>query len=242
MSEPLTYSHLGPVGKIVMDDGKVNAMSPAMLKALHSAFDQAERDKAIVILTGRGKVFSAGFDLKVLANGSADEIYSMLKLGGELALRILSFPMPVVAACNGSAFPMGAFLILSSDLRIGAQGDYKIGMNEVLINLAVPRFGIEVARQRLTPAYFNRGLMTGEMFRPTEAVNAGFFDRLVPAPELEQAAHEAAEALTKVNFACHYATKLRAREQAIKAIRAAIDEDVTPAYAEERVATRSARA
>ena len=241
MSEPLTYSRSGSIGKIVMDDGKVNAMSPTMLRALNSAFDQAEKDKTIVILTGRGKIFSAGFDLKVLANGSANEIYSMFKLGAELALRILSFPTPVVAACNGNAFPMGAFLILSSDLRIGAEGDYKIGMNEVLINLAVPRFGIEIARQRLTSAYFNRALMTGEMFQPGEALTAGFFDRVVPASELEQAAQDAAEALTKVNFACHYATKLRAREPAIKAIRSAIDQDITPAYAEERVAARSAR-
>lgn len=242
MPNPVTYSRSGPISRIIMDDGKVNVMSPDMLEALHAAFDQAERDQAVVILTGRGKTFSAGFDLKVIANGSAHDLYRMLRAGGELALRILSFPTPVVAACNGHAYPMGAFLILSSDLRIAAEGDYKIGMNEVAIGLSVPQFGLEVARQRLTPAYFNRAAMTGELFAPPEAVTAGFFDRLVPAADLDAAAGEAAEALSKINLAAHAATKQRARGQAIQAVRAAIDVEMTLEDAEQRVASRSARA
>jgi enoyl-CoA hydratase len=72
----------------------------------------------------------------------------------------------VVAACHGNAFPMGAFLIMSCDHRIAAEGNYRIGMNEVAIGLTVPRFAIEIARQRLTPAYFSRVVMTAEMFAP----------------------------------------------------------------------------
>ena len=123
----------------------------------------------------------------MFAKGSAEDQYLMVKAGAELALRILSFPSPVVAACQGNAYPMGAFLIMSSDHRIAAEGDYRIGMNEVAIGLTVPRFAIEVARQRLTPAYFSRVVMTAEMFGPAEAVTAGFFDRVVPADRLEKA-------------------------------------------------------
>ena len=239
MDKLLTYSLSGSISKIVMDDGKANVMSIAMLEALHSAFDQAEKDGAIVILRAKGKSFSGGFDLKVFAGGTANEIYTILKLGGELTLRILSFPRPVVAACHGNAYPMGAFLILSSDIRIAADGDYKIGMNEVAIGLTVPRFAIEVARQRLTPAYFSRAAVTGEMFGPAEAVTAGFFDWTVPASELESAADRAAESLSKINLAAHAATKLGVREPALRAIHAAIDADITLAHAEERVAKRN---
>src|SRR5207248_569033 len=150
MGTPVTCSRSGSISRIVMDDGKVNIMSIGMLAALHAAFDEAERDGTVVILTGRGKAFSAGFDLKVFASGSANEIYTMLKSGAELALRLLSFPTPIVAACNGHALPMGAFLLMSSDVRIAAEGAYGIGMNEVAIGLTVPKFAIEVARQRLT--------------------------------------------------------------------------------------------
>src|SRR5260370_15908664 len=152
MTNLATYSRSGPIGTIVMDDGKANVMSLNMLNALHAAFDQAEKDKTVAILKARGKHFSGGFDLNVFAQGNAEEQYPMVKAGAELALRILSFPTPVVAACQGNAFPLGAFLIMGTDHRIAAEGNYRIGMNEVAIGLTGPRFSIEIARQRLTPA------------------------------------------------------------------------------------------
>jgi enoyl-CoA hydratase len=239
MTDLATYSRSGPVGTIVMDDGKANVMSLAMLSALHAAFDEAEKDKTVPILKARGKHFSGGFDLNVFASGSAEDQYRMVKAGAELALRILSFPFPVVAACHGNAFPMGAFLIMSCDHRIAAEGNYRIGMNEVAIGLTVPRFAIEIARQRLTPAYFSRVVMTAEMFAPVEAVTAGFFDRVVPAAALERAAEEAARALSTLNMAAHAATKARARGAVINLIRGMIDEDITPQYGSDRVAQRA---
>jgi enoyl-CoA hydratase len=224
MTDLATYSRSGPIATIVMDDGKANVMSVAMLNALHAAFDQAEKDKTVVILKARGKHFSGGFDLGVFAKGSAEDQYLMMKAGAELALRILSFPTPVVAACQGNAYPMGAFLIMSSDHRIAAEGNYRIGMNEVAIGLTVPRFAIEVARQRLTPAYFSRVVMTAEM---------------VPAEALDRNAEEAAQALATLNMAAHAATKARARGAVIRMIRAMIDEDITPQYGENRVAGRA---
>src|SRR5882757_1732891 len=239
MTDLATYSRSGPVGSIVMDDGKANVMSLAMLNALHAAFDQAEKDKTVVILKAQGKHFSGGFDLSVFAKGSAQDQYLMVKAGAELALRILSFPTPVVAACQGNAFPMGAFLIMSSDHRIAAEGDYRIGMNEVAIGLTVPRFAIEIARQRLTPAYFSRVVMTAEMFGPVEAVTAGFFDRVVPTDQLDRSAEEAARALSTLNMTAHAATKARAGGAVIRMIRGMIDEDITAQYGSDRVARRA---
>ena len=239
MTNLATYSRSGSVGSIVMDDGKANVMSLAMLNSLHAAFDQAEKDKTVVILKARGKHFSGGFDMNCFATGSAEDQYLMVKAGAELALRILSFPTPVVAACQGNAFPMGAFLIMSSDHRIAAEGNYRIGMNEVAIGLTVPRFAVEIARQRLTPAYFSRVVMTSEMFGPTEAVTAGFFDRVVAADALERSADEAAALLSKLNMPAHAATKARARGAVIRMIREMIDEDITPQYGKDRVAKRA---
>src|SRR5258706_6146609 len=82
-------------------------------------------------------------------------------------------------------------------LRLAAQGPYKIGLNEVAIGITVPQFGIEVARQRLTPAYFSRTVMTGDMFAPPDAVTAGFFDRIVPAASLDATVDQAAETLSR---------------------------------------------
>jgi enoyl-CoA hydratase len=238
---PVTYSRSGPIATIVMNDGKANVMSAPMLNALLAAFDEAERDKAVTVLSARGKHFSGGFDLNVFAKGSGDEQYAMVKAGAELALRILSFPFPVVAACQGNAYPMGAFLIMSSDHRIAAEGDYRIGMNEVAIGITPPRWAIEIARQRLTPACLSRTVATGEMFGPDEAVTAGFFDRLVPAADLERATQEAALAISQIHMANHALAKQRLRGEVIAKVRKVIDEDITPTYGADRVAGRAAR-
>ena len=227
MADLVTYELSGQVARITFDDGKANALSIAMLQALHAAFNRAEADKAIVVLTGRPGIFSAGFDLKVFAQGIPENVQEMLSLGAELALRILTFPTPVVTACTGHAYPAGAFLMLAADVRVGIEGAFRIGLNEVTIGLTLPKFAVEVSRQRLLPAYFNRLLVTGEMIGPREAVTAGFLDQVVDAAELGSTVEAIAQSLTKIDPMAHHATKMRVREPAARAIRAAIDEEIT---------------
>jgi enoyl-CoA hydratase len=228
MSDLASYIKAGAIAKIVMDDGKVNVMSAAMLGALLGAFDRADKERAIVILTsGREGIFSAGFDTKIIGSKDPQQIYDMVRLGAELAARILSFRCPVVIACNGHAFPMGAFLLLASDIRIGADGPYKIGMNEVAIGIPVPSFALELGRQRLVPAYLHRTALTGEMFAPHDAMTAGFLDRVVPAESLQAAADAVAAALTKIDLESHASTKERLRKTAVDSVRAAIEAEIT---------------
>src|SRR5438309_5115025 len=131
------------VAMIAMDDVKVNVLSPAMLGELDAALDRAVADRAVVVVTGREGVFSAGFDLPVLRAGGSVAL-AMLRAGFELAQRILSFPSPVVIACTGHAVAMGVFLLLSGDYRIGGAGPYKVTANEVAIGLTMPRAAVEI--------------------------------------------------------------------------------------------------
>lgn len=121
MTQPATYEREGGFARITLDDGKVNVMSLDMIRALNEALDQAEQDKVGVILGARGRFFSAGFDLKVFQEGSAEDIFNMRRSGAQMVLRIHGFPYPVVAVCHATAFPMGAFPILASDFRIGVK-------------------------------------------------------------------------------------------------------------------------
>jgi enoyl-CoA hydratase len=225
MSKPVTYERDGRIATVTMDDGKVNAFSVPMLRALHLAFDEAERDRAVVVLTGRENYFSAGFDLKVIASGGG-QLLEMLTLGATLAERVLSFPTPVVVACTGHAFPAGAFLLLSADLRIGADGPFQIGLNEVKIGLTVPWFAVELARHRLHPAHFDRTVVNATMYGPRDAVTAGFLDRVVATGELRAVSLEAAAELAGLDPAAHAATKLRARRSALIALRSAIETEL----------------
>ncbi len=215
------------IATITMDDGKVNAFSIPMLQAVHAALDRAEQDGAIVILTGREGYFSAGFDLKVFAGGDVGQVIEMLTLGATLAERILGFERPVITACPGHTVAAGAFMALAADMRIGTDGPYRIGLNEVKIGLTVPWFVIELARQRLNPAHFNRAVVSATIYGPTEAVTAGFLDEVVAADELRAASLAAAATLAELNPQAHAATKLRARGDSLKAIRRAIETELT---------------
>jgi enoyl-CoA hydratase len=226
MSAPATYDLAGPIATITMDDGKVNALSIEMLEALHVAFDRAREDRAVVLLSGREGFLSAGFDLKVFAAGG-EAVLEMLRLGATLYERMLAFPTPVVIACTGHAVAAGAFLTLSGDARVGADGPFQIGMNEVRIGLTVPWFAIEVARQRLHPAHFDRGLVGAAMYSPREAIEPGFLDEVVAPAEVRARGRALAEGLAELDQRAHQTTKLRVREGALKAIREAIETELT---------------
>jgi enoyl-CoA hydratase len=224
VADLLSYELNDSIATITLDDGKVNVLSPRMLSEINGALDRAEADDAIVVLAGRPGVFSAGFDLKILRAGG-DEALAMLRAGFELAARVLSFPKPVVVACSGHAIAMGVFLLLSGDYRVGATGPYKVTANEVAIGLTMPRTAVEICRQRLAPAHFNRATVIAEVYDPDTAVAAGFLDRVVGVAELASTARDVAGQLRTLDMDAHTATKLRARNMALAAIRTAIDLD-----------------
>jgi enoyl-CoA hydratase len=220
----VTYALEDGIATITMDDGKMNALSPTMFAELNAALDRAKADRAAVVLSGRAGVFSAGFDLRVLRAGGPDSV-QMVRTGFELAERILAFPAPVVVACTGHAIAMGVFLVLAGDYRVGTTGAFKVGANEVAIGIVMPHFGVEMCRQRLAPAHFHRAVINAEIYTPEDAVSAGFLDRVVSAGEVQEVARGVAGQLAKLDLHVYSATKLRAREHALKAVRAAIEAD-----------------
>ena len=221
----ISYRVDDEIATITIDDGKVNVLSLPLLTELNAALDRAEQDQAVVILAGRQGVFSAGFDLPVLRAGGPDAL-AMLRAGFETAARLLAFPRPVVIACTGHAVAMGVFLLLSGDFRVGATGPFKITANEVAIGVTMPRAAVEICRQRLTPAHFNRAVIIAETFSPADAVAAGFLDRTAEASEVREVARGVAAQLAELDQSAHAATKRRARGRALDAIRAAIDMDM----------------
>lgn len=224
MPSLIDYQLTSSVATIAMDDGKVNVLSLPMITEINRALDRARDDAAVVILAGRPGVFSAGFDLPVLRAGGPAAT-SVLRAGFELAQRVLSYPRPVVIACTGHAIAMGAFLLLAGDYRVGAAGPYKITANEVAIGITMPRAAVELCRQRLTPAHFNRATILAEPYQPASAVEAGFLDRTCDPADFWDAIAEIAGELAKLDPHAHKETKLRARKTALTAIGDAIAAD-----------------
>ena len=226
MTSPASYSIDGPIATITLDDGKVNALSIATLEAVHEALDRADADDAVVLLRGRPGCFSAGFDLAGFAAAPPD-VVRMLTLGATLAERLLARPRPTVVACDGHAVAAGSFVLLGADVRIGADGPFQIGLNEVKIGITMPWFAIELARHRLHPAHYDRAVVCAAMYEPRAALAAGFLDEVVAPDQLERRGLETAGALAELSPAAHAATKQRARAAALAAVRRAIETELT---------------
>lgn len=224
----VTYDLKDSIATITMDDGKANVMSEMMQGALAAALDRAESDAAVVLLVGRGRIFSGGYDTAMFGR-SPDEIVRTLRGGGNLVHRIFAFPRPVVVACTGHAIAQGAFLLLAADVRIGAAGEFKIGLNEVAIGLTIPHYGVEIARARLAVPWFHHATLTGALYSPDAARTAGFLDRVVDHPDVLATALEEARRLRTIDAKAHAGTKQRARRQALAAIREGIDTELTGA-------------
>jgi enoyl-CoA hydratase len=225
LDSTLSYQLADGIATISLDDGKANVMSVAMLAAIGAALTRAEADKAVVVIQGRPGMFSGGFDLTVFKRDQK-ELFQMLKAGAELTERLLTFPYPVVAVCTGHAIAMGAFLLLSTDYRIGTNAEAKIQVNEVQIGLTLPHFAIEVCRQRLTPAHFSLAAITANPYDQRSAVAAGFLDEVVTLETLPDALNRRTQHLKKLHLESFVGTKLRLREAGQVTLRAAIARDL----------------
>lgn len=226
--EFVQYSLQDRVATIRIDDGKRNALSPQVLAEIYKALDRAESDRAIVILTGRESVFSAGFDLHVMKRGGINAL-RMLRAGYALTARILAYPYPVIAACNGHVMAMGVFLMLSADYVIGSRGEFKIAANEVAIGLTMPRVAAAMLKHRLNPADFQRAVVLSEFFDTESALQAGFFDRLVDPVDLMPSAEACASHYEALDLRAHAASKRRIRAALIRKIRFSIPRDLLDA-------------
>jgi enoyl-CoA hydratase len=219
------YTLQGTVAVVTMDDGKANALSYPMIDALLAALARAEREATAMVLAGRPERFCAGFDLKVMMSGP-DAARQLLRRGAELLMKLYGAPLPLVVACTGHAIAGGALVVLTGDVRIGAAGAFRIGLNELSIGLPVPVLAMELARDRLTPTALPRATLGAQIYAPDEAVAAGYLDAVAPAEELAARAAQEAARLGAFARASYRATKERLRGRTIAHVLASLDEDM----------------
>jgi enoyl-CoA hydratase len=220
-----TYELVDGIAVVTLDDGKANVFSNAVLETLERLVDQAEADRArALVLVGRPGRFSAGFDLGEMTSG-VDQMRALVARGARWWLRVYGLGMPTVAACTGHALAGGAITLLSCDVRIGAEGPAKIGLNEVAIGMPLPRFAVELARERLAKSHFPTAIL-GTTYDPASAVAAGYLDRVVPADQVVGEAVAEARRLGELRTGAVARTKANARQAMIDEVAAGIDADM----------------
>jgi enoyl-CoA hydratase len=179
-----------------LDDGKANALTFDIIAAVTEALDEAEADETIgaLVLHGRPGRFSGGFDLAVMLGTDMDAIIALVADGGALVHRLYGSSIPVVAACTGHALAAGALVLLGCDVRVGADIDAKVGLNEVAIKMVLPGWAFTIAGERLSIRHRQRALANARLTTPRDAIDVGYIDEVVAADDvLERAVAVAAD-------------------------------------------------
>lgn len=215
----IEVSHRGNVAILTMVHGKANALSTAFCDALTAHVQGASAAGAIVI-TARGRIFSAGVDLPLLLDGGPAYVREFLPSLHRLYDTIFFHPKPIVAAINGHAVAGGCVLACATDRRVMASGGGRIGVTELLVGVPFPPLAFEIMRYVTAPQFFPSVIFSGATFEPPEATERGFIDETVAPDALMERAVAAAEILAALSPPAFALTKRQMRQPVAERIAA----------------------
>jgi enoyl-CoA hydratase len=204
----------GGVAVLTLDHGPVNALDVELLRALPDAL--AAAGDAPVVLTGAGRSFSAGVDLKRIVAGGVTYVEEFLPALSAAFLAVFDHPRPVVAAINGHALAGGCVLAAACDVRLMSGGT--IGLTELTAGVPFPTVPLEIMRHAAGPAV-SRLVLTAQRLDPVEAHRIGLVDEIV-TEGLVEAAVARATALSATPAVVYARAKRQLREPALARIEA----------------------
>ncbi len=188
--ELVSYEVRDGIAHVTIDNGKANALSHDVIDGLGDALTRAEdagADVGALLVTATPGMFSGGFDLAVMRS-TPEAAGTLVTDGGELIARMYGSEMPVIVACTGHAIAAGALLLLGADARLGARGEFRIGLIETQLGMVLPRWAVELSEERLSRRHFQAATVGARIYDPDGAAAAGFLDDVVPPEALADAA------------------------------------------------------
>ena len=232
-SEFVTLERRDAVLIVHLDDGKANALSPSMIASISAAVDLAEGDDGIgaMVLHGREGKFSGGFDLSIMRGGDVSTMVGLVCDGGDLVHKIYGSSVPTVAACTGHALAAGALVLLGCDVRVGADIDCRIGLNEVAIGMVLPDWALTIAEDRLSRRHLQLAVVAARVTDAKGAVDVGFLDEAVPAADVLDTAVARATALAGLHGKAYAGT--------VRAVRGPVLSTMAEQIAADRAAGRA---
>ena len=232
MTENVRVERQGGIAVVTLCRPPANALDLDATDAVAEVFADLAGDAAVgaVVLTGEGKAFCAGLDLKRVPQYGAGDQDRLLDALNRAFHNVYHMPMPVVCAINGHAIAGGMVLLLCTDKRIAAEGDYMVGVTEVRVGIPYPLGGIEVCRAELAPADFRNLVLFGQTVQPAQARGIGVFDELVPPDRLMDRAMEQAETLARLPRDGFRRIKNQMRRPVFAQMRAAVEDRADPLF------------
>jgi enoyl-CoA hydratase len=227
-TELVQYDVRDRIAHVTITNGKANALSPEVIAglgdALTSAEDAGEEQVGALLVTATPGMFSGGFDLKIMRAGP-EAAGRLVTDGGALFARMFGAPVPVIVACTGHAVAAGALLMLGADYRVGARGDFQIGLIETKLGMVLPRWAVELAQERLSKRHFQQATVGARMYDPDAAVDAGFLDDAVAPDELAAAALTEARRWSELPRAAYHGQVLQNRGERLGRLAEAVAAD-----------------
>jgi len=221
----------GGVRLLTLDRPPANAITPGLLNDLAGALDAAREDDAVraVVLTGAGRFFSAGLDIRggidfQAAAAGSGPASPFLPLRTAI-LKLLGMPKPTICMLGGHAIAGGLILALACDYRLGLDGEYRIGLNEVEIGASFPRAAFEIVRLRLTHQQASELLLGAAIYPASQAVRLGVVDELLPADRFEATVMRRAARLGAFPREAYAHTKLALVAEALGRIESESEEE-----------------
>lgn len=207
----IDVQHQGGIATVTMAHGKANALDMAFCDTLTASLTALRGpDIKAIVLTGQGKIFSAGVDLKQLSAGGADYVRRFLPSLHRLYDAVFFHPRPVIAAINGHAMAGGAVLAACADRRIMAAG--RIGITEMLVGVPLPALAFEIVRFAVPERYLPEFALTGATYPADEALAKGWVDEVVEPGALMARAQASAAFYAGLLPASFTQTKMQVRQ------------------------------
>ena len=182
-----------------MERPPANALNREMVTSLQEAVESAAAERvAGLVLAGRDGMFSGGLDVPELLGEPRPVIAEFWQRFFALTRALADAPMPVAAAITGHAPAGGAVLALHCDYRVAALGNWKIGLNEVQVGLAVPSTILQALADQVGLRRARRLTTAGRMVEMNEALEIGLVDELVAAESVVERALDWCRELTRL--------------------------------------------
>ena len=162
---------LDGIAVLRIEHGKANTLDLELCSAIVEAFDDADEARAVV-LTGTGKMFSAGVDLFRVLEGGRSYVDAFVPAMCRAFERIFVHPAPVVAAANGHAIAGGCLLVAAADQRLMVEGTARIGIPELQVGVPFPPVALEIMRFATPPQHFQSIVCRAETYEPAAAFGA----------------------------------------------------------------------
>lgn len=210
--------HAG-IAMLRIEHGKANILDMELCEAIVEAFEDANEARAVV-LTGTGRIFSAGVDLFRVLEGGKGYIDAFVPAMCRAFERIFVHPAPVVTASNGHAIAGGCLLVAAADHRLMAAGTARIGIPELQVGVPFPPIALEIMRFATPPQHFQSIVYRAETHEPPAALALGLLDEVVEPDALLDRALARAERLASVPADTFAITKREIRRPALVGIRA----------------------